>query len=141
MAKYNLKRILMNEYNVEASVATSFTNYIGRILGLTAVMDSGYNNILLVDKAPTKDEFLKSVCERMLTYLDTTSDVYKAILAEIEEKYTKPHPAVEELRKLKEQMFIKEEEIANFNVKLNVLTETLESVRNLNKSLEEYVNT
>ncbi|MGL6101259.1 MAG: hypothetical protein ACRC0G_16735 [Fusobacteriaceae bacterium] len=141
MAKYNLKRILMNEYNVEASVATSFTNYIGRILGLTAVTDSGYNNILLVDKAPTKDEFLKSVCERMLTYLDTTSDVYKAILAEIEEKYTKPHPAVEELRKLKEQMFVKEEEIANFSVKLNVLTETLESVKNLNKTLEEYVNT
>lgn len=82
MAKFNLKKILVNDYEVDVVQATNFEQWVGKNMDYEAVLEKNFRDISFKSSKTNKKDFLKDLKERA-TKLDVTPSV-KSVLDSIE---------------------------------------------------------
>lgn len=71
MAKFNLKKILVNDYGVDVVKALNFEQWVGKNMDYEAVMEKNFKDISFKSSKTNKTDFLKDLKERALK-LDVT---------------------------------------------------------------------
>lgn len=66
MAKFNLKKILVQDYEVDLVQATNFEQWVGKNMDYEAVMEKDFKNISFKSSKTNKKDFLKDLKERAL---------------------------------------------------------------------------
>ncbi|MGL4645949.1 MAG: hypothetical protein ACRDAG_01050 [Cetobacterium somerae] len=66
MAKFNLKKILMQDYEVDLVQATNFERWVGKNMDYEAVMEKDFKNISFKSSKTNKKDFLKDLKERAI---------------------------------------------------------------------------
>lgn len=99
MAKFNLKNILVKDYEVSLVEAINFEQWVGKNMDYEAVMEKNFRDVSFKSSKTNKKDFLKDLKERALK-LDPTKSIKDVLDLIAADKDTKSDVLYEKIRKL-----------------------------------------
>lgn len=140
MGKFNLKKILISDYEIDLVQATNFEQWVGKNMDYEAIMEKDFKNVSFKSSETNKKDFLKNLKTRALK-LDPTKSI-KDILGLFEENESKIKNTelYDEIRKLKLELTEKKETIDNQTKQIKELTNKKETVYIVNEVQEKIIN-
>lgn len=140
MGKFNLKKILISDYEIDLVQAANFEQWVGKNMDYEAIMEKDFKNVSFKSSETNKKDFLKNLKIRALK-LDPTKSIKDILeLFEENESKIKNTELYDEIRKLKLELTEKKETIDNQTKQIKELTNKKETVYIINEVQEKIIN-
>ncbi|MGL6098717.1 MAG: hypothetical protein ACRC0G_03720 [Fusobacteriaceae bacterium] len=138
MAKYNLKKILMEEFEIEKGVAEKFTSFAWNNLECVAMPEKTTGDLLLIDIEENKDVFLKRLLEELIVVVKVSDRDTIGVLKALKEKYIITVPTSAIIKELKLDIKHKQEVIEALGSRIKELFDKNKELKKQNESLNEF---